>query len=81
MQGPCYSVHLSLSPHLSVLVELAVQGLPVGQDLAVVPLHGLEVGGGVLELLLQHLNNIHPDTVFTSSEKSFQIINLDLIIA
>ena len=48
---------------LSVLVELAVQRLPVCQHLAVIPLHGLEVGGGVLELLLEHLHNIHLDKI------------------
>ena len=49
--------------HLSVIVELAVKRLSVSQDLAVVPLHCLEVGCIVLELLLEHLHNIHLDTI------------------
>ena len=48
------------SSDLSILVELAIQGLSVSEHLAVFSLYSLQAAGRVLELLLQHIHNIHP---------------------
>ena len=53
------------SSHLSILIELAIQGLSVCEHLAVFSLNCLETVSRVLELLLQHLHNIHDGNQLT----------------